>query len=371
MIFQEILQIFLLLGSPWLILYLCQKWKWLHHIGAVTLCYALGILVANLPGIPLLPEASELLITITVPLFLSLLLFNSDLRSWKNLGLGAGLSFLLMVVSVMISASLAAHYFDGKVPEVGKLAGMLVGVYTGGTPNLSAVGIALDVPKEVFIILNATDLAFGGLWLLALMSFMKPLARKFLPPSPGQDQNLSNSSLDTSFAWQGGLIALALSVGVLALSVGLSFLIQGKISEVIILLSVSTLGIIFSEIPRVGHLQGSYALGNYLLLVFCVSVGSLARMDKVLATDPNFIAMVAFVMFGAIALHLLLARLTRVDADTWIITSTAGIYGPAFIPPIARSLGNLSMIPIGVIAALLGFSVANYLGILLAYWLNS
>lgn len=366
----EILQILLLLASPYLILYLCKRVRWLDHIGAVTLCYALGILVANLPGLPLYPEASELLITISVPLFLSLLLFNSNLRSWKKLGLRAGLSFGLMIVSVMSSATMAAHYFKGKIPDVGKLAGMLVGVYTGGTPNLSAIGIALAVPKETFIVLNATDLAFGGLWLLALMSFMKPLARRILPPTLPVEEGY-DSQLDTSFDWQGGLIALALSIGILASSIGLSFLLQGKISELIVLLSVSTLGIIFSEFPRVRSLPGSYALGNYLLLVFCVSVGSLARMDKVLATDPQFIAMVAWVMFGAIGLHLLLARLLGVDADTWMITSTAGIYGPAFIPPIARNLGNLSMIPIGVIAALLGFSVANYLGILLAYWLSS
>ena len=45
-------------------------------------------------------------------------------------------------------------------------------------------------------------------------------------------------------------------------------------------------------------------------------------------------------MFGALIIHLLLCLIFKIDADTTLITSTAGVYGPAFIGPVAESLAT-------------------------------
>ena len=75
------------------------------------------------------------------------------------------------------------------------------------------------------------------------------------------------------------------------------------------------------------------------------------------------LAMFATAQFGSVLLHLLLCRVFRIDSDTSLITSTAGIYGPAFIVPAADALGNREVILPGLICGILGYAIGNYLGI--------
>ena len=75
----------------------------------------------------------------------------------------------------------------------------------------------------------------------------------------------------------------------------------------------------------------------------------------------------AFVMVGSILLHYLLAFFFRIDRDTTIITSTAAIYGPAFVGPIAEVLKNRAVVISGLTTGLVGYAVGNYLGLGLAY----
>ena len=75
------------------------------------------------------------------------------------------------------------------------------------------------------------------------------------------------------------------------------------------------------------------------------------------------ILMLVFAQFVAILLHTLLAKLFRIDADTTLITSTASIYGPAFIPSVANALKNKDVVLPGLICGILGYAIGNYLGI--------
>ena len=75
-------------------------------------------------------------------------------------------------------------------------------------------------------------------------------------------------------------------------------------------------------------------------------------------------------MFGAILLHFFLAAIFRIDRDTVIITSTAAIYGPAFIGPVANAIKNKEMIVPGITMGLLGYAIGNYIGIGIAMLLK-
>ena len=75
------------------------------------------------------------------------------------------------------------------------------------------------------------------------------------------------------------------------------------------------------------------------------------------------LGMLLFVQFGSVIVHIILARIFRIDADTTLITSTAGIYGPAFIPSVANALKNKEIVLTGLICGILGYAIGNYLGI--------
>ena len=68
-----------------------------------------------------------------------------------------------------------------------------------------------------------------------------------------------------------------------------------------------------------------------LLIVFLLSF-------PLLAASSTLFWFCGFVVFGSILLHYLMAILFKVDRDTLIITSTAAIFGPPFIAPVAQAI---------------------------------
>ncbi len=62
--------------------------------------------------------------------------------------------------------------------------------------------------------------------------------------------------------------------------------------------------------------------------------------------------------------------LLRLDRDTVLITSTAAIYGPAFVGSVAVALKNKEIVFSGIAASLIGIAAGNYLGLCIAWWLS-
>ena len=59
--------------------------------------------------------------------------------------------------------------------------------------------------------------------------------------------------------------------------------------------------------------------------------------------------------------------ITKIDADTVIISGSALICSPPFVPVIAGALRNREVILTGLAVGIAGYAVGNYLGIIIAY----
>ena len=140
--------------------------------------------------------------------------------------------------------------------------------------------------------------------------------------------------------------------------------------EAVAILAITTAAIGFSFIPRVRALRGTFEAGNYILLVFCVTIGTIANFAEVLRSSGWIIAYVAVVIFTSLFLHVTLCRLTGIDRDTTVITSTAALFGPAFIGPVSVRLGNRAVFVSGLMSGLVGYAVGNYLGLFVAWMLG-
>ncbi|NJO86910.1 MAG: hypothetical protein HC821_02350 [Lewinella sp.] len=82
---------------------------------------------------------------------------------------------------------------------------------------------------------------------------------------------------------------------------------------------------------------------------------------------------VALALGGTVLLHLLFCWKWKIDRDTAILSSVAGIYGPVFVVQVAASLRNPALMPAGVAVSLFGFGLGNYLGLGVSYlllWLS-
>lgn len=372
-IFWNVLVVLLMALAPRAMVLLSKRFRLLGMLGPVFLCYAGGILMSLvIPEKKIAMDISEILVPIAIPL----ILFSADLRAIKHLAKPMLNSFLLVAAAVTLVASSAYFLFRSIVPEAYKYAGMIIGLYTGGTPNLMAIGAALNVNDSHIVLANAADVIVGGTYFLLLISVMPRLARRFLKPFVKQSQQTDEGYLATlekrfvpekeTFSPKTILHhipAVLLAILSLALAAGLALLITGKLDVVIIMLVVTTCGIGLSFVKKVREAPGTYTVGQYLILMFSFGIGLSFNFGSLNREALLLLAMFATAQFGAIVIHFLLSKLCKIDADTAMITSTAGIYGPAFIVPVAEALENREVVLPGLICGIFGYAIGNYLGI--------
>ncbi len=377
---DSILLVLFFLLFPVLVLWLAERrLAFVDRIGPAVICYAVGLALGNAR---VLAEGAaavqDAVTTAAIPLALPLLFFSLDLGGWRRSGPRALLAFGLQALSIILVS--AAGYFVFRPAlgaETAEAAGMLVGVYTGGTVNLASIAAALKASPPLFVAANASDIVVSGAYLLLLMSAGKRLIRRLLPRSSaaGAMQELDAGAVDayadsSSFrglrsAGAAGPLAAAFALAVLIAAAGasLALLIPGQWGTIAAILAVTTLGIAASFVPAIRRIRLTFALGHYLILVFCLAVGSMADLSALASSAPAVAGYVALAIFGSLALHLALCALFRVDADTMIITSVAGICSPPFVPMVAAALRNRAVLVPGVVTGVIGWMVGTYLGI--------
>lgn len=373
-VFWNVLVVLIMALGPRAMVLLSKKVRILGMLGPVFLCYAAGILLSLvIPEKGIAMDLSEILVPIAIPL----ILFSADLSGVRRLAKPMLNSFILVAIAVSLVASVSYLIYRNLIPDAYKYAGMIIGLYTGGTPNLMAIGAALSVSDSHIVLANAADVVVGGTYFLMLISFMPRLARRFLKPfakseaakaDEGYIENLEKSFVPEKEPFSLKLILrhvpiVLLGILSLAIAAGLALLITGKLDVVIIMLVVTTCGIGFSFIKKVRSAPGSYTVGQYLILMFSFGIGISFRFDTLNREALLLLAMFATAQFGSLLVHLLLSKIFKIDADTSLITSTAGIYGPAFIVPVAEALENREVVLPGLICGILGYAIGNYLGI--------
>ena len=372
-----ILPLIAYIGLPGLLLAAEKRFTWIEKLGPVVLCYGLGIALGNIPGWQSLGRLGDhsigaYLYQLTAVLAIPLVLFSADLKAWVKLARPTLLSFGFMILAACISA-LVAYWAVGKqLSHSPELTGMSIGVYTGGTQNLTAIGVGLGVPAELIAKANLTDTVVSAIYLLLVLSILPGYLRRLLPSSGMESTNeiVEPEYTAVKIGVSEVLKVLGLGILCLGLSFGVAQLLPFQEKGPWIISMVTLLGLVFSLYPPIRTLNGSFATGEYLLLIFCVAIGSQIQLDFL---TQDVIPLLLFFTIGAylaILIHFALVYLAKIDADTFLITSVAGIFNPIFIAPVARKLGNKEIIAPGMTAAIVGYAVGNFLGLGIAWALS-
>lgn len=365
---------------PVVAIYLARKNALCNKLGAVVICYIFGIVIGNIGVLPdnLAPVQNPLML-VAISLALPLMFFSIDVRRWSRLAGKSLLSFGLQTLAILAVVVLGFFIFRGWVGvETWKLSGMFVGVYTGGTVNLGAIATALRTDQTLYLAAHTSDVLVSSVYLLFLMTLGQRIFLKFLPAFRPAETVLVEEGADfDSYAGMFEKKTFVPLLGALGLSVlifitgGLSFLIWNEDTAfVAAILAISTLGIAFSFVPAIRHIRMTYQLGNYFILIFCLVVSSMADFNRLLSTAPVMLVYVTFTLFVCLMLHVALAKIFKIDADTVIITSVAGICSPPLVPMVAASLKNKEIVLSGVMTGIIGWVVGTYLGITIAYILR-
>lgn len=384
----QILSILFYFTFPALIIYLCRKSSVMNKIGEILLLYIVGILLSNLVVFPLglgdsLKGIQDGLTSVMILLAFPMILFGCDFKNWK---LKKAVVALCVGLFSVLVVDIAGYYiFNDNQSGFEKIAGLLVGVYTGGTPNLASLKIALDVDAETYIFVHTFDMVISFFYLVFLMSFGIKVFRLFLSRRVNEPQShqessefevqsseLSYSGVFTKQHFPKTLGALGLAILIVGVGMGVSFLVSGKVDNMLVLiLTMTTLSIAASFLPFVRKMKKSYDAGMYLVLIFSLVVASMVDVTAIdYRAGANIIAYIAFVIFCSLVLSIILSKIFKVDSDTMVITSVALINSPLFVPMIAESMKNKKVIITGIAVGVIGYAVGNYLGIIVAQLLK-
>jgi uncharacterized membrane protein len=391
---------------PLLVIYMCRKWSFFKKIGSIVLAYAFGLILGS-SGI--LPEGSEnyylalkddlslpkqeansllaagtitnddiivnsirsiqnLMIIIAMPLAFPLLLFSLNVRKWLRYAKVGFLSMFLALISIVIIISTGFLIFRNIVPDSWKVAGMLVGVYTGGTPNMASLSVALSVDPNLFLMTNTYDIIIGAITLIFFISVGPKVFRAILPPFKflGEASNVDKAVEEAqSFEDFSGMFkryrllpllgALGVSVIIAGISAGIASLFPKESFMPVVILSITTLALIGSLIPLLNRIEKTFQLGMYFILVFSFVFASVANLTEIFSIGYlGLLLYVLYAYFGSLFLHLLLSKLFRVNADDFLITTSAFIYSPPFVPVIAAALKNKEVIITGITVGIIG-----------------
>lgn len=385
----QILSLLFYFVVPCLVILLCRKYAFLNKIGEILTLYIIGIIVSNVFVFPLgfgdsLKGIQDTLTSVMILLAFPMILFGCDFKNWKLKN--AIVSLCIGLVSVLVVDVLGYYIFNDEQTSFEKIAGLLVGVYTGGTPNLASLKIALDVDAETYIFVHTFDMIISFVYLVFLMSFGIKVFRLFLRQQEDgsefkvqssefkvQSSDQSYSGIFTKKHFSKTLGAFGLAILIVGVGMGVSFLISGKIDNMLVLiLTMTTLSIAASFLPFVRKMEKSYDAGMYLVLIFSLVVATMVDITAIdYKAGINIIMYIAFVIFCSLILSMILAKIFKVDSDTMVITSVALINSPLFVPMIAESMKNKKVIITGIAVGVIGYAVGNYLGIIVTQVLNT
>lgn len=415
-------------GFPLVIIYLCKKWPLFHKLGTIVIAYLFGLIIGS-AGI--LPEGSkgyklalvergtanldketlqlmisegkaveedvavnriggiqDMITTITILLAFPLLLFSQNMKRWLKYAKKGFLSVILALISGIVMVTIGFFIWKDTFPDTWKLAGMFEGIYTGGTPNFAALKLMLNVDADRFVVLNTYDIIVGAFLVLFFITLAPRIFRAILPKFKEQngfstDRELVEKEIVSLDDFSGMLNrktivhllgAFGLSVLITGIGAGLSMLVPPEYlpyKNAVAILTITTLGIIASLFRRFNRIEKTFQLGMYLILVFSLTVATMADLGTMFGKGMiDLVLFITWCYFGSLVLHIILAKIFRIDADNFLITSTAFIFSPPFVPLVANALKNKDVIVTGIAGGVLGYMLGNYFGFTLAHILE-
>lgn len=369
--------------TPALILYLCKMFSFLNKVGAIIIAYVVGLILGTSGILPPWTESVQNTInTITIPLAIPLLLFSSNFKSWLHLAGRTLLALLIAIVSVIIVV--IAGYFifnNGSIKELWKIAGLLIAVYIGGTANMASVKLMLNIDPSSYIMTHTYDMLMSSLYLLFLMTIAQRVFLLVLPPFRPGSHNNHHKETNTPFENYDGILkrdkfipllkAIGLSILIFAAGGALSLLVRESSVMLVVILTITTLGILVSLLPSVHRIEKTFEAGMYFILVFSINVASMANIHALVNISAPLLLYITLAIFGSLLLQVLISALFRIDADTVIITSNALINSAPFVPMVAASLKNREIIVSGITTGIIGYTIGNYCAVLVAELLHN
>ncbi len=367
--------------TPAVVLWLCRRISLLGKIGPIMVLYAIGMIIGNLPFVPAeIKPLQEMIPNVMVPLAIPMMLFGCSF-SRKELRLQVKLcvsGFLSVCVAIVIGYT----FFGQNVEQGAQIGGIMSGMYTGGMVNAAALQAIFRIDSENYILMSSYDIIISFLYLVFLLGAGIPMFRNLYGEGKKEITQSEKEEIEREIAKnnenpyrklftregmrQLGKVLL-LTLAIVAVSGGVALLAGDSWFMVVFILLITTLGVVASFFGSVRKLEVSYDAGMYLIYIFSITIASMADFSNLqMEGGINLLLYVIVAVFLSLALHALICRLMRVDADSMMVSSVAFINSPPFVPMASAAMRNKNALVTGLAAGIVGYALGNHFGVLMA-----
>lgn len=309
-----------------------------------------------------------------LPAMLMIMLLKCDIRSIIKLGPRMLGGYLVAVVSIslgfIIVFALFKHFY---VADTWRAFGALSGSWTGGSANMFALQSILKVPENIFQYVLMMDTINYAVWVM-FMFWLVPFAGAFNRWTKADTSFMENGLGETAatqvddqgiqFQHIMYLLGIGLLVSALATFVGdrlpeIGDIFSGTTWTIMI---ASVVGLILGQ-TRVARIKGSLDVSNVMLYIIVALIASESDFTQIMQA-PIYLVSGFLIMLFHLVIMLLLGKLFKFDLFTLGIASLANVGGMASAPMLAGAYSR-TLIPVGVIMALIGSFMGTYFGMII------
>ena len=303
-----------------------------------------------------------------LPAMIFLMLLRCDMRKILKLGPKMLIGFFSATISIMIAFVVTYGIFKGFFePDTWKAFAALSGSWIGGTGNMVAVQVALNVPDSKLgytLLMDSVNYSIWVMFLLWLVSFA-PKFNKWtksdtrLIDEIGEKLNADQENMRKEVEFSDLIILLGLSLFVSAMAqyfgnmLPQTVFFQGATWTVLI---ATLAGVILAMTP-VAKIPGSSQLSNIMLYTIVALIASRANFTE-LTKAPIYIISGFCILGIHFIISIIAAKIFKLDLFTVGVASLANIGGVASAPILAAAYSE-ALVPIGILMALMGYIIGT------------
>ena len=333
----------------------------------------LGLILSNTGVIPAEAPAFGFVGQYLLPMSIPFLLFKANLRGVFRDGGWVFPAFLVSTIGLCVGA-ISGFFIWDLGPEGAKITATYAAAFTGGMMNFVAVSQALEMtPTQFSVALSASaPVSLLGLIVLATLPSM-PFILRHWPSKIIDDAELSERQSKAEDAQQFRVdhvaLGIAMSLAICAISSYVADLL-GMGSYDLFWITIFTV-ILANIFPRqLARLQGDFAVGMLCMYAFFAIIGAGTNATGIVGSALTLFIFCSYMVAIQFVFVLVGAKLFRFDLAVALTGAAAAIVGPAVAAALATTKGWKTMITPGIVIGILGYVVANFVGIAIFKWLS-
>ena len=354
-------------------------WKLFEFLPPVVLIYLLAMLLCTAGTWDMKatkPAYAALKNSLTYTMVFMMLL-RCDIRKVLKLGPRMLLGFFSASLTIMIGFIGAFTIMKGIIGDNAWMGlGALCGSWLGGSGNMVAVQAALNISESDMgyaLVIDSIDYSIWVmflLWLIQLAPRFNAWNKADTKPLDEVSRGLEEDAAANKAPITMQSLLLLLGSALLAAAIGTN--VGAALNSMVPFLDKATWTILFitatgliGAISPLGRTAGSAELSNMLL--YCVIALLASRASLLELADAPYWILTGFIVLGIhFTLMFIIAKILKLDMFTACVASLANIGGTASAPVLAGSYAG-SLVPVGILMALLGYVIGTPFGILTAH----